>query len=905
MEERKLVDSWDPPLGACPGWTSVNSTHRLPEGLPACIADGKGGLKVLEDLFGLANRKAWHSILGSDTVKQHLERQDLKLRGLTTSQKIARRILAFYGDPDARSEAWHLYCEMGLDLPTDYGPSLIPSLEFAALKRYDPKFQNRKFDFDLAERALADVVGFRHSRRLPYMEEPALAVWPGLREDLLRWDEAAENLQAALALATFAVASIVDDVRILKWASARSERLAAEFAFAVRDSREEAAGSAGSRRLGISESLPGPAGLLEEWNRSCDLVAEIGSELKSNLPELQRLEDLMESAKRLEALRSEMTAVIDLRRRQSLAHHVTETLTACANEFDAPWLRGVQEQACALWQIKWCLPPIAPEDELASDLERLRDDLIRELRQWSEFERAKEAHRAELVDVQVSADSDLASQLEAESREQTLQERILEAARQATNSKRRILAAIGPNGRDFDIAKDYRAELEEAFATPPLVEAAVRSDTTKAASSDDRFSNGPGPGRPSGRGGQIQAAGVASSREDRAEPTGSDVSRTRPAKGASGKRRPGKKGTSAAGRTSARSRNEVVARERFWNGSWEQWLDRIGDPSNADSLRPWNSAAVPACLVLSPFADPASFAESLGWKLKSGVLESRRHTLLALVEFLNSDPQKGRKEWRDIYRVILNDCVREQLDVDDTRAIAFALISLSLKTSPELEDYKQLVNSADRLTAQTLEFEDVKWALELSTPFLLHRCADRGYLAVYLENISKHVSMAGYHLSPKHQAMQGEIQKFLGSAKDEAVRESSAAGAVQDSQRLSRFLKGKSVVIYTLQMSAAQIARDRIRAIESSAEIRLLHDKVWSDGLQDPIRNADLCVMVKSAATHAVTEMISRTRRSVGKEVIVPSWKGVHSLIRAIEAAAGLGESAALGSGIHGASGVV
>ena len=904
MEEKKSVDLWDPPLGAAPGWTSVNSTHRLPKGLPACIADGKGGLKVLEDLFGLANRRAWQSILHSETVKQHLEGQNLKFRGLTTSQKVARKILAFYGNPDARAEGWHLYCELGLNVPTEYDPSLVPSLEFAALKSYDPKFQDRKFDFDLAERALADVVGFRHSRRLPYMEEPALAVWPDLREDLLRWDEVAENLQEAVVLATFAVASVVDDIRILKWASARSVRLAEEFAFAVRESPKGAADPADAGRLEASEPLLGPAGLLEEWNRSCDLITEIGSELRSNSPRLQRVDDLIDSAKRLEVLRSEMTAVIDLRKRQGLVRRVAHTLTACMEEFDAPWLGGVQEQVCALWQIARCLPPAAPEDELATDLERLRDRLTGELRQWREFETAKEGHRAELAGLQVTADSDLESQLQAESREQGLQERMLEAARQATSCKRRVLAAIAPEGRDFDTSKDYRAELEAALATTPVVEAAVRSDANEAAFSDDRFSSRPGPGRPLSPGDGIPLGGEAPSKEGRAAATTGDLIPKIPKKRAAAKRRTPKKGASRADSESDRSRSEAVENERFWDGSWEEWLERIGDSSHADGMRPWNSANVPACPVASPFSDPVSFANALGWKLKSGVLGSPRHTLLALVEFFNSDPRKGRREWKEIYREILNYCVRESLDAKDSQAIAFALISLSLKTGPEVNEYKQLVDSADRLTAQSSEFEDVKWALELSNPFLLNRCPHRDYLAVYLENVRQYVAMSGYHLSSKHQKMQGEIQKFLESANDDGAQADLNAGNGQDSQHLSRFLKGKRVVIYTLQLSAARIVRDRIRAIESSAEVRLLHNKVWSDSLQDPIRNADLCVMVKSAATHAVTEMISRTRRDAGKEVIVPPWKGVHSLIREIEKAAGLGETSALASRMHGAGGL-
>ena len=876
----------DPELNEAPNQTRVNPKYRLPAGLPACVADGKSGLKVLQDLFGLANRKAWQAILHAEPVRHHLEGQKLKLRGLTTSQKVERRILAFYGSPDARSEGWEVYV---LGLATNHDPDRIPSLEHAALERYDPEFYERDFDFDRAEWALGDVVGFRHSRRISSIDEPALAVWPDLRDDLLRWDEIPADRQEAAVLATFAVASIIDDVRILEWASARSARLAEEFAFAVRDFAKEAAEPAGSGALGVSEPMAGPARLLEEWNRSCDLITEIASDLKSNSPKLQRLDDLVEPVKQLEALRSEMTAAIDLRKRQDLVRRVVETLTACAKEFNAPWLDGIRSQVCALWQIAWCLPPAVREDELERDLDRLRDHLTGELRQWCKFETAKEDHRAELVDLRISADSDLESQLEAESREQDLQELILKAARQATSCKRRIVAAIAPAGHEFDTSKDYQAELEEALATPEVVEVAVNSESTEGASSDDRFSSGPGPAAPSGSGSEMQVGGEGSLRKDRAATTA--------------KRRTAKRGGSRADRASTRSRSEAVKSERFWDRPWEEWLERIGDPSHADSVRPWNSTNVPVCPVTSPFADPVSFAELLGSKLKSGVLESPRHTLLALAEFLGSDPQKGRKEWKEIYREILNYCVRGNLDVKDSQAIAFALISLSLKAGPGLNEYRQLVDSADRLTAQTSDFEDVKWALELSNPFLLNRCPDQGYLAVYLENICKYVSTSGYHLSSKHQAMQAEIQKFLRSANGDATPAPVAARSVQDFQRLSRFLKGKSVVIYTLQLSAAQIARDRVRAIEASAEVRLLHNTVWSDSLQDPIRNADLCVMVKSAATHAVTEMISRTRRNVGKEVIV-SWNGVHSLIRAIETAAGLGEGSALVSGMHVAGGV-
>lgn len=84
------------------------------------------------------------------------------------------------------------------------------------------------------------------------------------------------------------------------------------------------------------------------------------------------------------------------------------------------------------------------------------------------------------------------------------------------------------------------------------------------------------------------------------------------------------------------------------------------------------------------------------------------------------------------------------------------------------------------------------------------------------------------------------------------------------------------------------MVRESIQAVEPGASIRLLDNKVWSDSLSNPVRNADFCVMVKSAATHAVTEMISRVRNDAGKALIVPPSKGVLGLMRAVCDAVGI-----------------
>ena len=897
----------------------IYSKHSLPEGLPACIAEGDRGLKILQGLFGLSNRKDWQSILHSGTVKSYLQSERLPLRGLSTSQRVARKVLAFYSLPDARWEGWALYCALDPASSPVSEEDLVPSLEYAALQRYDPGFFDYEIDCNLLEQSLDGIIGFRYSGRLPQFEEPALSVWPALREDLLRWSAIPSDRQEAVVLATFAVATILDDVRIVEWAAGRNARLAEEFAFAVDASPERLSELVDSVPIYALAAPPDPEPVLGEWNRTCDLIIEIATDLQSSSPEHQRLGDLLEPVERLEALREQIRAAIDIRNRKALISRVADILTACAEDFDAPWLGGIRGRVHALWQLEYCVPSAIPADEAQRDLDRMQDELTREVPGWRKFEDTKANHRKELSDLQDSTGSDLEGQLEAEAREERLHARMAEAARQATSCKRRILEAIAPAGRKFDPSKDYEAELEGAelagaMATPASIETAATSGSDRPDASEDRGPENPGPGGDPPPAGGLGGGDQASSREKEAglpRETTAVPSAAAATDGcledsvASGLAQlQGEKAVDAlAAEKAGRNACDVVVKDRYWTGGWEAWLERIGDSTHPDSVKSWNPEDVPNCPPTSPFEDPFGFAESLSRKLTCGMAESPRDTLLALVHYLNSDPLKGRQEWKAIYRAILNYCLREKLEAKDSQPTVVAVISLILKTNPSNDEYMHLVDSADRLTALPPEFPNVKWALELSVPFLNNHCANREYLAIYFDTIYHYVSTSGFHFASKHQAMWDEIRKFLDVSRDDAGRAAPATESAQELQKLSSFLKGKRVVIYTLQRSAALTARDRIQAIESSTEIRLLHDKVWSDSLQDPIRNADLCVMVKSAAKHSLTEMISRTRRNAGKELIVPPWKGVHSLLRAIYDAAGLGDDSALASGMNRAGG--
>ena len=76
---------------------------------------------------------------------------------------------------------------------------------------------------------------------------------------------------------------------------------------------------------------------------------------------------------------------------------------------------------------------------------------------------------------------------------------------------------------------------------------------------------------------------------------------------------------------------------------------------------------------------------------------------------------------------------------------------------------------------------------------------------------------------------------------------------------ISKYLKGKKMIVDTLQTTTAKTLKRRLESIEPSVKIRLLENSVWNDSLVNPVRNADICLMVKSASKHNMIDMISRT----------------------------------------------
>ena len=154
----------------------------------------------------------------------------------------------------------------------------MPSLESQAFKSYKSEFLEQELDEAIVGESLSDFPRlFESISDSPEWQRPALAVWIDLRCDLLQWATLSPSRRDAVAVATFAVATILDDVRFLEWAAGRAETLAGEYAFALAENPGDAEATPVQQeeRNRPAEDETGEA--VRKWNEACVAIVDMAS----------------------------------------------------------------------------------------------------------------------------------------------------------------------------------------------------------------------------------------------------------------------------------------------------------------------------------------------------------------------------------------------------------------------------------------------------------------------------------------------------------------------------------------------------------------------------------------------------------------------------------------------------
>ena len=298
-----------------------------------------------------------------------------------------RSAVTYYGHPEARRLQFGISFAFGQQprsgLP-DAHSTLTPSLEYPALTKYNPELHASKPNDAVISRALAGITEFldlpidHYSR----FKVSALMTWPDLRNHLVGWKNLDEERRADGSAATFAVATVLDDIRLLRWAADQVDQLEEEFTFALKH---------------LDATSPGPANtpvaevakvdyerVLDNWGLICDRTIDIASSFKSGIADPEETNEPLEVVHRLESFSEDVVAAGDARQHALLISDLVGVIAACAQEFDATWLAEIQDRVRAQWELAYGTAKHADRTENEIDVDQLVFFLRGEVQAWRE-----------------------------------------------------------------------------------------------------------------------------------------------------------------------------------------------------------------------------------------------------------------------------------------------------------------------------------------------------------------------------------------------------------------------------------------------------------------------------------------------------------------------------------------
>ena len=332
---------------------------------------------------------------------------------------------------------------------------------------------------------------------MPEWQRPALAIWPDLRQDVIEWDTLDADRQDAVALAVFAVATILDDSRFLHWATDRVDVLADEFAFlraaeakepdqATVAQEDSIAGVTETKEteadtVATTEEMPDGdmSGVIQQWRHRWTAIADCASTLGNELPPPERLRDLRQHVHALEQLHDPVVAFLDANRPEHLVASVANGIAALADDHDAPWLRETVDQLHAQWKLVYLAGDDSSVEQLREDVARIERELHEAVIEWRGLQDECENLNAKLREIRAQPRGDLASQLNAADQEGKLQASSAEATKRARGGLLSVLRVSAPNGHEFEPSRDYVREWLDATVDTESVPQTATPDITK------------------------------------------------------------------------------------------------------------------------------------------------------------------------------------------------------------------------------------------------------------------------------------------------------------------------------------------------------------------------------------------------------------------------------------------
>ena len=334
---------------------------RIGNGLPRCIGGDADGFERLNSKLGLLNRHHRKALLESDSARERTRsvRKALSRKRPRPGERDRTLLFALYGDPDFRRDLW-ASAYGRLQTGENEGQAkvhLIPSLEHRILANY---IQDGYFPEDGAS-GLDEVFAewpdlVQHLNENVPWAGLAVHAWSDAWKDLDTWDDLNDEQRRQTTLVAFAVATIVDDERILRAAVRKVPGLEAEFGDALNDGddSETAADS-------VEEE-----DVLLRWNELCGLLQTLAAKAAGPPPVVGTLAEITHIVGELEEIEQPVRERLALPSFEHLMSQVDELLGELEVDQVISWLdEKVRAQLHARWQrVQQSLSPVQVGEEI-------------------------------------------------------------------------------------------------------------------------------------------------------------------------------------------------------------------------------------------------------------------------------------------------------------------------------------------------------------------------------------------------------------------------------------------------------------------------------------------------------------------------------------------------------------
>ena len=456
---------------------SNGDANKLPAGLPACLAGSAEGSNALCALLGIQTRQEKQQILNHAVVKRKLKSaRGPHLPDTKTAARIRHDLSSFFGLPDGRRDIWRELYETTDGFERSVPDGRVPSLEYMAFRNYGAELPAKDTnDPDLSDCGKFVDVEAGHAQ----WQVPALSALPAVRADLGNWGSLEADRQRDVVLAAFAVASILDDARLLRWVAGREEALATEFRFACKPKDRELENGDAKNEV---ESLTVEDDIGKAVKAACRDLINAATELRKVPLEAGLFDRVSSAAKSVESLREAVLKAVESADAEALIERLVQFFAEHAE--GTPSLAMRANEIGQLWKSVYLEDPTS----LAEAEAQAKQQAGGNFRVWADARTACEKAASQLNASQKKLAATPAD-IEAEVEAAKCRYEHLSAQKEVLDAEERILAAMSPPGHEGQILKGAQAEPVDTTAQDAGV--ASGSSPSKASAKTDASADEP------------------------------------------------------------------------------------------------------------------------------------------------------------------------------------------------------------------------------------------------------------------------------------------------------------------------------------------------------------------------------------------------------------------------------